>query len=79
MTKEDELRCDPKRESTPETTSTGIYVRAMKDGKWESVDIYELDLPSLMLWLRSRGGDNPWAENTVAILLGHEPPDETAT
>jgi hypothetical protein len=23
--------------------------------------------------LRSRGGDNLWAENTVFILLGHEP------
>jgi hypothetical protein len=52
---------------------TGIYVRAQvpPDNRWTSVDIEILDLPSLMAWLRSRGGDNKWAENTVALLLGH--------
>ena len=52
--------------------TVGIFARALKDGEWKSVDIYELDYTSLIAWLRSRGGDNPWAESTVAILLGHE-------
>src|SRR5258707_927932 len=49
---------------------TSIYVRAQvpPDNRWESVDIILLDLPSLMAWLRSRGGDNRWAENTVALI-----------
>jgi len=51
---------------------TGIYVRAqLTDESWESVDIAELDSTSLLLWLRSRGGANPFAENVVGILLGH--------
>jgi len=53
---------------------TGIYVRAINsDGKWDSVDIADLDRPSLMFWLRSRGGENLWAESVVAMLLGHGP------
>ena len=55
-------------EQLPET---GIYVRAKRDGKWESVDISELTAESLLQWLRSRDGDNPWAEDVVGILLGH--------
>lgn len=51
---------------------TGIYVRAKTvEGKWDSVDISALDKPSLIVWLKSRGGDNPWAENAVGLLLGH--------
>lgn len=50
---------------------TGIYVRAMDDGKWGSHDILVLDKKSLLVWLKSRGGDNPWAEDVVGILLGH--------
>lgn len=51
---------------------TGILVRAQRqDGRWDSVDIVELDAASLREWLRSRGGDNPWAESVVAMLLGH--------
>lgn len=66
-----ELNCDPVRtDCYPETR---IYVRAKRSDKWESVDIGELDRESLMIWLRSRGGDNPWAESTVALLLGHPP------
>lgn len=52
-------------------SATGIYVRAMRGGKWDSVDIGELDRASLLAWLRSRGGDNKWAENTVGLLLDH--------
>lgn len=53
-------------------SGTGIYVRA-KDGldKWNSFDIADLDKESLLHWLRSRGGENKWAEDVVGILLGH--------
>lgn len=52
---------------------SGIYVRALdNNGRWEAVDICRLDAASLLLWLRSRGGYNPWAENVVGILLGHK-------
>lgn len=51
---------------------TGIYVRAKhKNGGWESVDIVLLEKESLLEWLRSRGGNNPWAEDCVGLLLGH--------
>lgn len=64
-----EYYVDEDRESIPET---GIYVRAKKDGKYITADISHLDHDSLKAWLRSRGGENEWAENVVAILLGHE-------
>ena len=52
--------------------ATGVYVRAQfSDGKWGSVDIAILTKESLLSWLKSRGGDNPWAEDVVGILLGH--------
>lgn len=51
---------------------TGIYVRAkFPEGGYGSVDIRDLDAPSLLAWLRSGGGNNPLAENTIGILLGH--------
>jgi hypothetical protein len=52
---------------------TGIFIRAQhpKTEKWLSVDIAVLNKPSLLAWLRSRDGDNPWAEDVVGILLGH--------
>lgn len=51
---------------------TGIFVRAQdKDGSWHTTDIAHLDSKSLITWLRSRGGKNEWAEETVGILLGH--------
>jgi hypothetical protein len=65
-----ELRVDPNR-SEKLADSTGIYVRAIYLGKWGSYDIAQLDKESLLEWLRSRGGDNPWAEDVVGILLGH--------
>lgn len=52
---------------------TNIFVRTMlPDGSWDSVDIIYLDKESLLDWLRSRGGDNEWAEQVVLMLLGHE-------
>lgn len=64
---------DDRWEIRDQFPGTGIFVRAQvpPDNRWTSVDIEVLDLPSLMTWLRSRGGDNKWAENTVALLLGH--------
>ena len=51
---------------------TGIYVRAQDiNGKWISCDIADLTRDSLFQWLRSRGGENPYAENVVGLLLGH--------
>ena len=70
----DDLRADPEREGKP--TGTGLFVRAKQaDGRWGSVDIAELDTVSLQSWLRSRGGENQWAEDVVLILLGHDPYD----
>ena len=52
---------------------TGIFVRAQhEDGRWRTTDIVNLDAESLLAWLRSRGGQNVWAEETVGILLGHQ-------
>ena len=47
-------------------------MRAKFGEKFGNFDIGELDCDSLMRWLRSRGGYNEWAENVVAILLGHK-------
>lgn len=51
---------------------TGIFVRAKHGGSWGSYDIATLTRDSLGEWLRSRGGENAWAESVVFILLGHE-------
>lgn len=66
-----DLKVDPERikEGFKET---GIFVRAKDEtGKWRTTDIAHLDPKSLITWLRSRGGKNEWAEETVGILLGH--------
>jgi hypothetical protein len=65
-----ELKVDHDREGE---LCTGIYVRALVDGKWTNADIGELDRESLLFWLRSRGGVNIWAESVVCQLLGHPP------
>jgi hypothetical protein len=67
------VNVDPERDGISPTT--GMYVRAKRanDDRWGNCDISELDAPSLLIWLRSRGGENIWAENTVGILLGHGP------
>lgn len=64
------LTVDPKR---PEDVwgGTGIYVRAKDGERWVDADIACLDLESLNTWLRSRGGENDWAESVVRHLLGH--------
>lgn len=65
-----DLKVDPARLEADD--ATGVYIRAQSpDGKWGSYDMAQLDKSSLLTWLRSRGGDNPWAEDVVGILLGH--------
>ncbi len=65
------LKVDSRREGDVRH-ATGICVRAQNpDGSWASADIYELTKGSLLEWLRSRGGENPLAENVVGVLLGH--------
>ena len=67
-----ELKISTERWGDDKWEGTGIYIRALTpNGKWESVDIAYLDAESMRLWLRSRGGENEWAENVVGILLGY--------
>jgi len=52
--------------------TTGIYVfAALPGGKRDTYDIAELEPASLLAFLRSQGGCNVMAENTIGILLGH--------
>ena len=69
----DELYVDKQRvlDNFSRYHATGIFVRAEHDGKWDAYDIAELTKESLLRWLRSRDGDNKWAEDCVGILLGH--------
>lgn len=66
------MEVDPERWADEQGLwQTGIFVRAKVGEKFESVDIAVLKKESLLAWLRSRGGSNPWAEYTVAMMLGH--------
>lgn len=67
------LKTDPDREQEFANIKTGIYIRAWSDAedKFVNADIFHLDKESLLEWLKSRGGDNPWAEDVVGILLSH--------
>lgn len=56
------------------TGGTGFSVRALDGDRWTSADIGQLDTESLYRFLRSRGGDNPWAESIVLGILGHDHP-----
>lgn len=60
-----------KTRKTASTAFTGIWVRALdlSDGKWKNVDIANLDDGSFLEWLRSRGGNNPWAESVAMHLI----------
>lgn len=53
---------------------TGLYIRAKAPDPHgrDAYDLVTLELDSLRRWLLSRGGDNPWAERVVAILLRHD-------
>lgn len=63
------LEIDEERSS--EKFKLGIPIRASLDGRHGTYDIGQLSKQSLLEWLRSRGGDNPWAEDLIGILLGH--------
>lgn len=60
---------------------TGIYIRAQIEGKWGAVDIGDERLPDkeVLEWLRSRGGENVWAENCALLLLGRKPISQEVT
>ena len=62
------LIVDPKRLNTGKTN---IYVRAWLNDEVDSYDIYDLNLDSLYVWLQSKGDKSTYAEDVVAILLGH--------
>ena len=65
------MEIDSERWGVTNDAITGIFVRAQdSDGGWHSADIWYLKPDSLLEWLRSDGGENPLAENTVGILLG---------
>ena len=71
------MKTDPSRDKNRHRVS-GIYVRAIgSDGVRGTYDIAELDDESLTKWLRSDGGENLLAENTVRILLGYEQQEES--
>lgn len=60
-------------------TSTGASIERVDPASlhqpaqwtWGSWDIVHLTQDSLQAWLRSRGGENEWAESVVYVLLGH--------
>jgi hypothetical protein len=60
-------QADPERSGCND--STGIYVRAMREGQWTTVDIAELDRESLLAWI-DRGGEG-FARRVVLAILGH--------
>lgn len=67
-----ELFIDPARLEEYKDVKTGLLVRAKyPGGKIKNADIVLLTSESLLAWLRSRDGDNPYAEDVVGILLGH--------
>lgn len=69
----DRLKVDPNR--VHYDGMTHIFVRALSpDGRWMNADIAQLDQPSLLSWLRSRGGANEFAEGVVFALLDHSVP-----
>ena len=67
------LFISPERWVEKEDWQTGIFIRAQlpNETKWYTADIAILEKDSLLVWLRSRGGNNPYAEDVVGILLGH--------
>lgn len=66
-----ELKVDPDRLQLQSISGTGIYIRAELEDRVDRYDIVALDKKSLLAWLRSRGGNNPIAEDMVGHLLGH--------
>lgn len=69
------LHVDKSRLHSSRHNDTGIYVRAYSGTAVGNYDISQLTKESLLRWLRSRGGSNPWAESCVLIMLGYMPDD----
>jgi hypothetical protein len=64
-----DLVADPERGNLAD--ATGIFCRALRDGRWTTVDIAELDRASLIEFVTSRGPVSNWARDITLILLGH--------
>ena len=75
MTITKELKIDPEL-ADDVFKQTGIFIRAKHNDNWGNYDIYQLTPESLLDFLRSRGGENRWAEGTVFALLGKQWPTE---
>jgi hypothetical protein len=75
----EKMFADPERAEEPEV---GVFVRAKLPSedddrpKFADVDVAHLTKNSLNVWLRSRGGHNPYAETLVEVLLGHHEPND---
>lgn len=74
-----DLVCDPTRHASNASWAsdgscgvTRIFVRAKLGHEFGTHDLACLDLPSLRAWMRSRGGENQWAEDALALVLSHE-------
>lgn len=67
-----DLRADPHREYEENGMTTGIYVRALRNGHWQSVDMADLDRASVIQFVESRGPVTPWARDIILIMLGHD-------
>jgi hypothetical protein len=75
------LKVDPNRVGKVES---GILVQASTDYEMGRYDCMDLDAQSFFEWMRSRGGENEWAENILLTIAGyrekvsdlekHEPP-----
>lgn len=62
-----------------DAAATGIKVPAFMGRTEGQHDIVTLERASLVTFLRSRGGDNPFAEDMFCLVLGHEPPTPPVT
>lgn len=60
------LHADPERADLQES---GIYIRAIRGDRWDSVDLAHLTLESARAWLES--GNSRYVEVTL-YLLGHD-------
>jgi hypothetical protein len=65
------LKINPERFGNQELDDvTGIFIRAFHpDGKWENVDLCQLDRKSIIEWTNSRKNG---ALNALLFILGYE-------
>ena len=57
-----------------EFQESGVLIRVNIDGKWQAVDIADpiLTPEEVTLWLRSRGGYNPFCENLLLAFINKD-------